>query len=126
MATKVAINGFGRIGRNFFRAAQDSQDIDIVAINDLTDSKTLAHLLKYDSIQGRFNGDISVGDDSSTAEAFSSLLFSIINTSLASSMGNTSITGWIGISAERRRKSIASFRVKFVTLRNTLSWYSNL
>jgi glyceraldehyde 3-phosphate dehydrogenase len=64
MVTKVAINGFGRIGRNFFRAAQDNQDIEIVALNDLTDSKTLAHLLKYDSISGRFNGDIAVKEDS--------------------------------------------------------------
>jgi len=63
MVTKVAINGFGRIGRNFFRAAQGRADIDIVALNDLTDSKTLAHLLKYDSIQGRFNGDVVVEGD---------------------------------------------------------------
>ena len=49
---KVAINGFGRIGRNFFRQAQDSDTIEIVAINDLTDVKTLAHLLKYDSTHG--------------------------------------------------------------------------
>ena len=49
MKTKVAINGFGRIGRNAFKIAFDRSDIDIVAINDLTDTKTLAHLLKHDS-----------------------------------------------------------------------------
>ena len=52
----VAINGFGRIGRVFFRCAFAHPDINIVAINDITDSATLAHLLKYDSTQGRFNG----------------------------------------------------------------------
>ncbi len=56
---RVGINGFGRIGRNFFRAIEVSgADIQIVGINDLTDTKTLAHLLKYDSILGRFNGTI--------------------------------------------------------------------
>lgn len=56
---KVGINGFGRIGRNFFRAIEVSgADIQIVGINDLTDTKTLAHLLKYDSILGRFNGTV--------------------------------------------------------------------
>jgi glyceraldehyde 3-phosphate dehydrogenase len=60
---KVGINGFGRIGRNFFRAiAVGGADIQIVGINDLTDTKTLAHLLKYDSILGRFNGTV-VADD---------------------------------------------------------------
>jgi len=58
---KVAINGFGRIGRNFFRSAKKSNaDIDIVAVNDLTDAPTLAHLLKYDSVHGRFGGNIVV------------------------------------------------------------------
>lgn len=56
---KVGINGFGRIGRNFFRAIEVSgADIQVVGINDLTDTKTLAHLLKYDSILGRFNGTV--------------------------------------------------------------------
>ncbi len=58
-SVKVGINGFGRIGRNFFRAIEVSgADIQIVGINDLTDTKTLAHLLKYDSILGRFNGTV--------------------------------------------------------------------
>lgn len=58
-AIKVAINGFGRIGRNFLRACSGVKDIDIVAINDLTDAKTLAHLLKYDSVHGVFKSDVS-------------------------------------------------------------------
>nr|HPK70999.1 glyceraldehyde 3-phosphate dehydrogenase NAD-binding domain-containing protein [Vicinamibacterales bacterium] len=52
MAIKVGINGFGRIGRNIMRAAIGNKDIDFVAVNDITDTKTLAHLLKYDSILG--------------------------------------------------------------------------
>ena len=56
---KIAINGFGRIGRITFRQILKRDDIDVVAINDLTDSKTLAHLLKYDSIHGRFQGDVT-------------------------------------------------------------------
>lgn len=58
MAMKVAINGFGRIGRLFFRACQGYSEIDIVAINDLTDAPTLAHLLKYDSVHGTFGGTV--------------------------------------------------------------------
>lgn len=59
---RVAINGFGRIGRRIFRLAQERNNIEIVAINDLADSKTLAHLLKYDSIHGVFNGAVSHGE----------------------------------------------------------------
>src|SRR6202165_3510368 len=59
MAVKVGINGFGRIGRNIFRTALGDQDIDFVAVNDLTDTKTLAHLLKYDSVLGNLHHDIS-------------------------------------------------------------------
>ena len=58
MSVRVGINGFGRIGRNFYRrwSAARGSDIEIVGINDLTDTKTLAHLLKYDSTLGRFAG----------------------------------------------------------------------
>jgi len=60
VTVRVGINGFGRIGRNFFRAVQASgADIEIVAVNDLTDNATLAHLLKYDSILGRLDGDVT-------------------------------------------------------------------
>ena len=65
MTTRVGINGFGRIGRNFFRAAlRQGADFEVVAVNDLTDTKTLAHLLKYDSILGRFDGEVSFTEDS--------------------------------------------------------------
>src|ERR1700756_3098814 len=63
MAVKVAINGFGRIGRNVLRASLNDPNIDIVACNDLTDPKTLAHLLKYDSILGNLKQNISAGAD---------------------------------------------------------------
>jgi glyceraldehyde 3-phosphate dehydrogenase len=64
MSVRVGINGFGRIGRNVFRAAQAAgADIDWVAVNDLTDNDTLAHLLKYDSILGPYKGDVSVTGD---------------------------------------------------------------
>ncbi|MBN2654259.1 MAG: type I glyceraldehyde-3-phosphate dehydrogenase [Nitrospirae bacterium] len=64
MAFRVAINGFGRIGRNFLRTSKGCTDFEIVAINDLTDSKTLAHLLKYDSVHGVFNAEVSASDTS--------------------------------------------------------------
>ncbi|MEA4966640.1 MAG: glyceraldehyde 3-phosphate dehydrogenase NAD-binding domain-containing protein, partial [Bacteroidaceae bacterium] len=55
---KIAINGFGRIGRISFRNIQSKNNLEVVAINDLTDAQTLAHLLKYDSVHGRFNGEV--------------------------------------------------------------------
>ena len=58
MAVKVGINGFGRIGRNIMRAALGSKDIDFVAVNDLTNAATLAHLLKYDSVLGNLDADV--------------------------------------------------------------------
>src|SRR4030067_192957 len=63
MAVKVGINGFGRIGRNFFRAAYKDPALEIVAVNDITDAKTLAHLLKYDSVHGRFDEKVEARDD---------------------------------------------------------------
>jgi len=62
MAIKIGINGFGRIGRSVFKVAEASGDVQVVAINDLTDSKTLAHLLKYDSVHGRFKGTVEAKD----------------------------------------------------------------
>src|SRR6185312_3366931 len=63
MSVRVGINGFGRIGRNVFRAAQESDaDIEIVAVNDITDAGTLGHLLKYDSVFGRFPASVDVRD----------------------------------------------------------------
>ena len=69
MTVKVGINGFGRIGRNFFRALLASgADAEVVAVNDLTDNKSLAHLLKYDSILGRFPGEVTFDEESITVD----------------------------------------------------------
>src|SRR5438477_1046546 len=62
MAIRVGINGFGRIGRNLYRAAMDDRDIEIVAVNDITDPETLAHLLKYDSVLGNLKANVSSGE----------------------------------------------------------------
>ncbi|HYW08210.1 MAG TPA: glyceraldehyde 3-phosphate dehydrogenase NAD-binding domain-containing protein, partial [Longimicrobium sp.] len=66
MAIRVAINGFGRIGRNVLRAAKQSgvEGIDFVAVNDLTDTRTLAHLLKHDSVHGHYPGTVEAGENS--------------------------------------------------------------
>lgn len=67
MSVKIGINGFGRIGRNYLRAAlAQGADLEIVAVNDLTDNKTLAHLLKYDSILGRLDAEVTYSEDSIT------------------------------------------------------------
>src|SRR5215212_3235792 len=64
MAVRVGINGFGRIGRNIFRAAHEAgRDLEFVAVNDITDAETMAHLLKYDSTYGRFPRTVEVRDD---------------------------------------------------------------
>ncbi len=63
MSIKVGINGFGRIGRLVFRIMEQDPQFEVVAINDLTDAKTLGHLLKYDTVHGKFDGDIKSGDD---------------------------------------------------------------
>ncbi|AOZ72595.1 type I glyceraldehyde-3-phosphate dehydrogenase [Boudabousia tangfeifanii] len=69
MTIRVGINGFGRIGRNFFRAIlEQGADIEVVAVNDLTDNKTLAHLLKYDSILGRLKAEVTYDDESITVD----------------------------------------------------------
>ncbi len=76
MTVRVGINGFGRIGRNFFRAARAAgADIQVVGVNDLTDNKSLAHLLKYDSILGRLDGEVTFSGDeiSVDGQAFKAL-----------------------------------------------------
>ncbi len=73
---KVAINGFGRIGRLVYRQTLDDPEIDVVAVNDLTDSATLAHLLKYDSVHGRFPGEVRVEGDGIVAGADDFLVLS--------------------------------------------------
>jgi len=75
MAIKVGINGFGRIGRNLYRAAMGDSDIDIVAVNDITDPETLAYLLKHDSVLGTFKADVSHGEDNITVNGKSVKVF---------------------------------------------------
>ena len=76
MGIKVGINGFGRIGRAVVRTWLGDSDIDLVAVNDLTDTKTLAHLLKYDSVMGNLDHDISAADGKITVEGDSFRVFS--------------------------------------------------
>ncbi|KAA0548725.1 type I glyceraldehyde-3-phosphate dehydrogenase [Bacillus sp. BGMRC 2118] len=64
MTVKIGINGFGRIGRNVFRAALNNANVEVVAVNDLTDAHTLAHLLKYDTVHGVLNAEVTVGENS--------------------------------------------------------------
>ncbi len=68
MAIKVGINGFGRIGRNVLRTALNDKELDFVAVNDLTSPKTLAHLLKYDSVLGNLSNEVTAGEDSITVD----------------------------------------------------------
>src|ERR1700755_325671 len=76
MAIKVGINGFGRIGRNVLRTCLGDAEIDFVAVNDLTDTKTLAHLLKYDSIMGNLTNEISADGDTIKVDNDSFKVFS--------------------------------------------------
>lgn len=76
MGIKVGINGFGRIGRNVFRAAMRRGDIDFVVVNDITDTATLAHLLKYDSVLGNLDADVKSGTDSITVNGDEFRVFS--------------------------------------------------
>jgi glyceraldehyde 3-phosphate dehydrogenase len=64
MAIKVGVNGFGRIGRNILRAAEGDPSIEWIAVNDIADAKTLAHLFKYDSVHGIYKGDVQAMDRS--------------------------------------------------------------
>src|ERR1700747_303919 len=77
MPIKVGINGFGRIGRNLVRTAIDDQGVEFVAVNDITDSKTLAHLLKYDSILGNLPHQITYTDDTISVEGKAIKVFKV-------------------------------------------------
>ena len=77
MSIKVGINGFGRIGRNIFRAALHAPDVEIVAVNDITDSRTLAHLLKYDSILGNLTNKVTHTDDTISVDGKSFKVFKV-------------------------------------------------
>ncbi|MBN1871570.1 MAG: type I glyceraldehyde-3-phosphate dehydrogenase [Candidatus Omnitrophica bacterium] len=79
MAVKVGINGFGRIGRMVFRIMLERGNFDLVAINDLADAKTLAHLFKYDSIHGRFKGEVKAKDDKIVVDGKETQILSIKN-----------------------------------------------
>src|SRR5712664_1211608 len=76
MAVKVGINGFGRIGRNIFRTAIGDKDINFVAVNDITDTKTLAHLLKYDSVLGNLESEIGASENGIRVDDEEFLVFS--------------------------------------------------
>ncbi|WP_298785195.1 type I glyceraldehyde-3-phosphate dehydrogenase [uncultured Marinococcus sp.] len=76
MATKIGINGFGRIGRNVYRAALNNPDVEVVAVNDLTDTATLAHLLKYDSVHGTLDAEIQASGDNLTINGQKLTVFS--------------------------------------------------
>ncbi len=76
MAARIAINGFGRIGRNVFRAQMDNPDVQVVAINDITDTATLAHLLKYDSVLGNLDADVAQADGGITVDGETYRIFS--------------------------------------------------
>ena len=75
MKTRIAINGFGRIGRNLFRLLLNHPEIEVVAINDIADTQTMAHLIKYDSIHGVLNQNVSFSDDSIVIDEKSFLFF---------------------------------------------------
>ncbi len=79
MAVKVGINGFGRIGRSVLRLARDRKDMEFVAINDLTDAKTLAHLFKYDSVHGPFKGTVEARGDAIVVDGKALKVFSTKN-----------------------------------------------
>jgi glyceraldehyde 3-phosphate dehydrogenase len=77
MAIRVAINGFGRIGRNFLRTSKGYNEFEIVAINDLADAKTLAHLVKYDSVHGIFGADVKAGEGNMTIDGKEIKVFAV-------------------------------------------------
>lgn len=77
MSLRVAINGFGRIGRNFLRASRGYKEFEIIAINDLTDAKTLAHLLKYDSVHGTFDANVKTGNGGITVDGKEVKVFAV-------------------------------------------------
>ena len=109
MAIKVGINGFGRIGRNVFRASLNDPNIEVVAVNDLTNPKTLAHLLKYDSILGNLRNEISASADSisvdnKTFKVFAETGSSHTSMGFSRSPGRTRIH-WPFYRCQRRQKA---------------------
>src|SRR5258708_34254376 len=103
MATKVGINGFGRIGRNVVRAGLDNPNIEFVAANDLTDTKTLAHLLKYDSMLGRIHGTVSAEADTVVVTGKRIRIFAT---------QDPAATDWPGVGAHTVLKSTGKFTAR--------------
>ncbi len=103
MATKVGINGFGRIGRLVFRALINNPEYEVVKINDLTDNATLAHLLKFDSVHGKFDGTVSSDEESLTVNG---------QRILASAERNPENLGWGDLGAEIVVESTGVFRTR--------------
>jgi glyceraldehyde 3-phosphate dehydrogenase len=101
MSIKVGINGFGRIGRLVFRILVNNPQVEIVKINDLTDNKTLAHLLKFDSVHGKFNGTVTADDDSITVNG---------SRILASAERNPENLGWGDLGVDIVIESTGVFR----------------
>ena len=101
MAIKVGINGFGRIGRLVFRALLNDSNVEVVKINDLTDNATLAHLFKYDSVHGKFNGTVSADDESITVNG---------QRILASAERNPENLGWGDLGVDVVIESTGVFR----------------
>ena len=93
MAVKVGINGFGRIGRNIFRTSLGDTEIDFVAVNDITDTKTLAHLLKYDSVLGNLEHDISATANGIKIENEDTPLLRALDTELKRAMSSLGTDG---------------------------------
>ncbi len=106
MAIKVGINGFGRIGRVFMRSKlkyDTANDIDIVGVNDIADSKTLAYLLKYDSVYGVLDADVNAGDDSMVIDG---------KKIMVSKISDPALIPWKDLGAEVVIESTGIFRTK--------------
>src|SRR5260370_42107102 len=98
MPIKVGINGFGRIGRNIMRTALDDKNIQFVAVNDVTDAKTLAHLLKYDSVLGNLPHTVTHTDDTIAVEGKS---FKVFKTKDHAEIAWASVCSDIGVYSTR-------------------------
>ena len=103
MALKIGINGFGRIGRNVFRIVMERSDMEVVAVNDLTDAKTLAHLLKYDSVSGKYDKEVKVEDDAFVVDG---------KTVKASAIKNPADIPWGDLGVDIVLESTGVFRAK--------------
>jgi glyceraldehyde-3-phosphate dehydrogenase/erythrose-4-phosphate dehydrogenase len=92
MTTRVGINGFGRIGRAFTRLALERADLEVVAVNDITDARTLAHLLEFDSTYGRLGNPVSAGEDALVIGDTASCVFDAVLTQAEGTL--VKVFGW--------------------------------